>query len=533
MRIAVVGATGNTGTALLEELASRDEVSSILGIARRMPDDDAAPYHHAEWATADIQFPEAEDKLTEAFRGVDGVVHLAWLIQPNSKRELLRRTNVDGTRHVLEAAAAAGVKHIAVASSVGAYSPAPDQVLHDESWPIGGIPGSHYSADKAAQERVCDEFETEHPEISLARIRPGLIFQGGAGAEIQRYFAGTWAPVQVLQKVRPGAVPLPADIRAQAVHARDVAAAYAEAVIRGARGGFNICADDVLDAEAIASAVAGDNHRGRLLPLPLEPLRSLVKAANRAHLLPMDEGWLDMAAQVPLMDNSRAKAELGWQPTMTGVQALKELINGMSEGAGSGSIPLRPRKAAVTLDESSLPAEDHALPEHVDEQLLRQYLADHLSGATAGMQRIIAMSEDFVDTPVFPQLAEVAETIRAEHAYLAELINRQGFTRPAVMAPLAWAGERAARLKPYATPPWKRSPSALVLEAELMQGAVTAKRQGWKVLAEHARDLGVPRGVFEELADAATEQLESLEEVHSYARGRAFRTTETTFVPGQ
>ena len=52
------------------------------------------------------------DELTEALRGADAVIHLAWLIQPNSHRDLLRRVNVDGTAHVGRAAAEAGRRGI-------------------------------------------------------------------------------------------------------------------------------------------------------------------------------------------------------------------------------------------------------------------------------------------------------------------------------------------------------------------------------------------------------------------------------------
>ena len=120
MRIAVVGATGNAGTAVLRELAARDDVESILGIARRLPNRAMEPYRHADWQQVDIQFEHARADLEKALNGYDAVIHLAWLIQPNTERDLLRRTNVAGTRHVLEAAAAAGVRHIVVASSVGA-----------------------------------------------------------------------------------------------------------------------------------------------------------------------------------------------------------------------------------------------------------------------------------------------------------------------------------------------------------------------------------------------------------------------------
>ena len=532
MRIAVVGATGNTGTALLEELHSRPEVSSVLGIARRLPELDATPYAYADWKTADIQFADSVQNLAEHFADVDAVIHLAWLIQPNSKRELLRRVNVEGTRHVLQAAATAGVKHIAAASSVGAYSPVEDDEPRSEDWPTEGIPTSHYSVDKAAQERVCDEFEAAHPEITLARIRPGLIFQSQAGAEIQRYFAGRWAPLQILKTLRPPVLPMPSGVRCQAVHARDVASAYAEAVLRGARGGFNICADDLLDGETIARVVT-QRHRARAnITLPAAPVRPLIKIAHRLHLLPTDEGWLDMATRMPIMDNSRAKAELGWQPTMSAAQALDDLIEGLGEGRGESSIPMRPRTTDAR-QKYPLPAADHLLEdEDVDLTLLRQYMADHLSGATAGLQRIRAMADDFIDTPVYAPLSEVAVAIGQEHDFLAELMKRQGFPRPGLQAPLLWAGERVSRLKPYGRPPFTRSPSAMVLEAELMMGAVTAKKHGWTVLRGFTEALGVPPEVFDELSAAADHQRDALEQVHRYARERAFRHDRETFVPG-
>lgn len=525
MRVVVVGATGNVGSAVLEELSARPEITSILGLARRLPDAEAEPFCHAEWDSVDIQHPESTAALTELFSGADAVIHLAWLIQPNSQRELLRRVNVHGTEHVLQAAAEAGVERIAVASSVGAYSPVEDDHPRDESWPTEGIPGSHYSEDKAAQERVMDAFEAQHPGTALARLRPGLIFQAGSGSEIQRYFLGHLAPVQLLNMVRPPVVPMPSGIRAQAVHARDVAKAYAEAVIQGARGAFNIAADDVLTGEALASVISGREGKASIT-VPFAPLKPLVRSLHRARLLPMDEGWLEMARRAPIMDISRARSTLGWNPEYSGTEALSEMLEAMADGAGRGSIPLRPRSVSA-LTEHPLPAEDHQLPSGIDTGLLRSYMADHLAGATAGLNRIQAMAAAFEDTPVYPELSQVAEAVGSEHQWLSRLIQSQGFSRPAVAAPALWLGERLSRVKPYARP-LKRSPAALVLETELMLGAVTAKRQGWEVLSDYAAELGVDRAVFEQLIEAADDQREHLHRVHAYARPRVFRTDHAT-----
>ncbi|RJN31240.1 NAD-dependent epimerase/dehydratase family protein [Nesterenkonia natronophila] len=526
MRVVVVGATGNAGSAVLEELSIRTEVTSILGLARRLPDAEVEPFCHAEWDSVDIQSPDSTATLAELFSGADAVIHLAWLIQPNSQRELLRRVNVNGTEHVLKAAAEAGVRRIAVASSVGAYSPVDDDHPRDESWGTEGIAGSHYSEDKAAQERVMDAFEAAHPEIALARLRPGLIFQAAAGSEIQRYFLGKLAPVQLLNTVRPPMVPMPNGIRVQAVHARDVARAYAEAIIRGARGAFNIASDDVLTGEALASIISGRSGKASI-SVPFSPLKPLVKSAHRARLLPTDEGWLEMARHSPIMDTSRARSTLGWSPELSGADALNELLEAMGEGEGRGSIPLRPRSES-SLTEHPLPAQNHQLPPGIDTGLLRSYMADHLAGATAGLKRIQAMAAAFEDTPVYPQLSQVAEAIGSEHQWLSRLIQSQGFPRPAVAAPALWVGERLSRAKPYARP-LKRSPAALVLETELMLGAVTAKRQGWEVLSDYAEELGVDRSVFDQLIEAADDQREHLDQVHAYARPKVFRRGRSTF----
>lgn len=524
MRIAVVGATGNAGTAVLRELAARDDVESILGIARRLPNRAMEPYRHADWQQVDIQFEHARADLEKALNGYDAVIHLAWLIQPNTERDLLRRTNVAGTRHVLEAAAAAGVRHIVVASSVGAYSPVQDDELRDESWPTEGIEGSHYSVDKAAQERVMDEFQAAHPEVTVARLRPGLKFQGDAGSEIQRYFLGNWVPVQLLRLGRPPIIPFPKDVRTQAVHTDDVARAYVLAALKGAEGGFNICADDVLDAARIGGVVTGNPKFGRVVPVSSRALRPLIKAAHRTGLVAADEGWLDMGLHVPLMDNSRAKRELDWWPTISGAAALEELIQGMTAGSGTRSAPMRSRDPQ-SVAPFTLPSSDHRLPDHIDALSLRQYMSDHLAGATAGLKRIQKLAEAFMKTPKYGDLATVAEEIRVEHRYLEQLIQAQGFPRPGITAPALWVGERLARMKSFFPEGVKITPSVLVLETELMMSAVTGKLHGWRSLRQISDALGVPAEVFQELDDDALRQYQMLQEVHAFARRDAFNTS--------
>lgn len=344
MRVAVVGATGNAGTALLWALSASPEITSVLGIARRVPGD-TEPYPCADWACVDIGGPgglfendeEIVARLTELFAGVDAVVHLAWLIQPNHKRDALRRTNVDGTRRVALACARAGVRQLVVASSVGAYSPVEDSRPREETWPTRGTPTSHYSVDKAAQERVLDVVEAAHPGLTVTRIRPALIFQKDAGAEIGRYFLGPLVPRALLAPGRLPVVPLPRGLRLQVVHADDVAQAYVRAVLTGAGGAFNIASDAVLGVDELAALVG----RGPHVEVPPALLRRALWAGWASRLVPTDPGWLDMGMGAPVMDTTRARTVLGWKPRRSAHGTLTEMLQGLAHRSDHASPPLR------------------------------------------------------------------------------------------------------------------------------------------------------------------------------------------------
>jgi UDP-glucose 4-epimerase len=349
VRIVITGATGHVGSALLKRLheARTDGRADldIVGVARREPDRDVPPYRGVEWHQADVGAPSAQAALAKALAGADAVVHLAWLIQPNHDRELLRQANVTGTAHVLAAVRAAGVGHVVCASSVGAYSPAPKNRRTNESWPAGGIEGSHYSEDKATQERLLDAFARENAEVVVARLRPALTFSAEAGSEVGRYFLGRALARLVPRKPRLPLLAVPKELIFQAVHADDVADAYWRVLARRAEGAFNIAAEPVLDPNALGWVF---NTR-RLLPLPLPVLRAVVEVSWRLRLQATDGGWIDMAAGAPIMDTVRARELLGWTPRRSSLESLIEVLEGMGAGGGHpASPPLAPRNRPMS-----------------------------------------------------------------------------------------------------------------------------------------------------------------------------------------
>jgi nucleoside-diphosphate-sugar epimerase len=331
MRVVVLGASGNAGTALLSALESEPRVESVVGVARRPAP--AWPSAKTTWASIDI----ARDALVPVLQGADAVVHLAWLIQPARDQARCHAVNVDGSGRVLDAVAQAGVPALVYASSVGAYSRGPKDRLVDESWPTTGTPTSFYSRHKAAVERLLDRFEGEHPSVRVVRLRPGLIFQRGAGSEIRRLFAGPFLPGALASPKGIPVVPRHPRLRFQAVHADDVADAYRRAIVGDARGAFNIAGDPILDGDELARLLDA-----RAIPVPAAVLRGGAAAAFHLRITPTPPGWVDMALDVPLMDISRAHDVLGWSPRRSAGDALLELLDGMRNGAGLPTPTLEP-----------------------------------------------------------------------------------------------------------------------------------------------------------------------------------------------
>lgn len=330
MRVAIVGATGNVGTSLLDSLAREPSVESVLGIARRLP---RSEFPKTEWRQADIR----SDELVPLFRGADAVVHLAWAIQPSRDDAALRATNLTGSARVLRAVAEAHVPTLVYASSVGTYSPGPKDRFVDERWPAEGVATSFYSRHKAEVERMLDRFEAENKAVRVVRMRPALIFKRTAASGIRRLFVGPFLPSPLLRRALVPFVPSHPSLRFQGIHSEDVGEAFRLALVRPVQGAFNLAADPVLDGPELARlADARVVHVSRRL------LRRAVEMSWRLHLQPSPPGWVDLGFGVPLMACDRARETLGWSPRHTAAEALQELVAGFRDGAGKETPPLAP-----------------------------------------------------------------------------------------------------------------------------------------------------------------------------------------------
>lgn len=130
--IVITGATGHIGNVLIRELLEREQGVRALV----MPADDLRPLEglQAEIVYGDVTHPPS---LKAAFTGADVVFHLAGIVSiMPSMRPLLEEVNVRGTRKVIDACRAAGVRRLVYTSSVHAIVEPPEGTFIDESLPF-------------------------------------------------------------------------------------------------------------------------------------------------------------------------------------------------------------------------------------------------------------------------------------------------------------------------------------------------------------------------------------------------------------
>jgi nucleoside-diphosphate-sugar epimerase len=335
MRIVIVGASGNIGTALLRNLSTHPVINEIVGVSRRTPPAEP-PYSSATWSSVDISAAEASEKLTGVFAGADAVVNLAWGFQPTRDAAQLERVGVGGTTAVADAVIRAGVPHLVHMSSVGAYRAAENGRRVDENWPTDGVPTSVYSRHKAAAERVLDRIAADHRDLLITRFRPGLVMQRAAGSSLLRYGVPGYVPARLIQLLP--VLPLDRKLTVPVVHANDVAAAISAAIEQRRGGAFNLAAEPGITRNDIAAAL-----RAYPVQVPERVLRPIVDLTWRLRLQRIDAGWIDLAFAAPLMDTTMARTELGWAPTIDARSALREVISGIADAANTNSPVLRRR----------------------------------------------------------------------------------------------------------------------------------------------------------------------------------------------
>jgi dihydroflavonol-4-reductase len=269
----VTGATGFVGSAVVRALLAEGESVRVLARAnssRRLLAD--LP---VEVALGDLVDPAS---LASAVAGCTSLFHLAadyrlWVRDP----ETIYRTNVEGTRALLIAAAEAGVGRIVYTSSVATLGLTPDGHPADEttSSTLGDMIG-HYKRSKYLAEVAVREL-IERQGLPAVVVNPA--------APIGPCDAKPTPTGRIILEVARGRVPAYVDSGLNVVHVDDVAAGHLQAYERGRigqryiLGGQNLPLGEIF--AMIARLVGRKPPRIRLPAGLILPLAYLAEAAAR------------------------------------------------------------------------------------------------------------------------------------------------------------------------------------------------------------------------------------------------------------
>ena len=170
--ILVTGATGFIGRHLVGRL-QRDgrQVRAFV-----LPQEEAP----SSWGEdVEVHRGDVGDGVTvePAVEGAGTVIHLAAVVEDWGAEDLHQRVTVDGTEHVLGAAARNGARAV-LASSIVVYGERLRTGLCHEDAPMGQ-PLGPYSRSKQAQERIARRLESE-AGLDLSIVRPSNVFGPGS-----------------------------------------------------------------------------------------------------------------------------------------------------------------------------------------------------------------------------------------------------------------------------------------------------------------------------------------------------------------
>jgi dihydroflavonol-4-reductase len=299
MRVAVTGGTGTVGAALLRHLAVDGD--EVVALARSESSVGKVEALGATVAMGDVMDP---DSLGEAFSGCEVVYHVAGINEMCSlDPDLMYRVNVDGTRNVVRACRAAGVKRMVLTSSAAAIGEEKGEVA-TESTPHRGHYLSEYEKSKHHSEQLAF---AEAGDLEVVAVNPSSV-QGPGRA------TGTG---KIILQVLRGKLPLLIESQVSMIDIDDCARGHVLAARHGTPGeryllsGFTT---SVSGAVAMAGEVLDRKVQVRMLPIPVAWAGAAVIGAVgriRRKRPPFCPEMIRVVSHGHLHDGSRATRELG------------------------------------------------------------------------------------------------------------------------------------------------------------------------------------------------------------------------------
>ena len=304
--VMITGGAGFLGINLVRYLLERGVKVTSLDIAEF----DYPERDQVRIVTGDIRKREDVDKSLE---GVDMVVHTAAALPLYSEADI-RSTDLDGSRVVMEACVAAGIKRAVHISSTAVYGiPDHHPLLEDD--PLVGV--GPYGEAKVEAESVCARFRDQGLVVPILRPKSfiGPERLGVFGLLYDWAHDGHGFPM-----IGSG------NNRYQLLDVEDLCdAIYLCATLpeETVSDVFNIGASEFKTMKEDYQAVLDRaGHGKKVVGMPAKPLIWTLRVLDMMRMSPLYKWVYETACEDSFISIERAQSRLGWQPKFSNQDAL-------------------------------------------------------------------------------------------------------------------------------------------------------------------------------------------------------------------
>ena len=288
--VLVTGACGRLGKRVVR-LLHRER--SVVGVDRRPFPDKPKDVRHEQ---VDIR----RKKLKDIFRAepIEAVVHLGVMHDPRASQAEHHSWNVAGFQKLLEYVAQFDVPKLVVLSSSNVYGPQPDnaQFLTEDAPLLGGARFGEIR-DLIEVDMLAQGFFWKHPGTETVILRPVHIL-GGVHNAASNFLRLPTVPTL-----------LGFDPMIQVINENDVVRALRCALTPGKRGIYNIAGPDPLPLSHAIKLLGRPS-----LPVPYSLGKAVLKRLWSFRLTTFPAPELDHIRYVCMVDDRRAREELGYKP---------------------------------------------------------------------------------------------------------------------------------------------------------------------------------------------------------------------------
>lgn len=171
MKVFLTGVTGFIGSNLLTTLLKRDD--KVTCLVRNKKEAKRLKKQGCQVVIGNFGEPKFEEKISPFLKEIDVVFHLAAINKEwGPTKEEFYKTNVLGTKKLLESCLKAQVKHVVITSSAHVLGNPPKKVPASETSPL--LPESPYAWSKKEMEKVAFLYYKKGLPITI--FRPTFVY---------------------------------------------------------------------------------------------------------------------------------------------------------------------------------------------------------------------------------------------------------------------------------------------------------------------------------------------------------------------